>query len=487
MIPPFDPIAEADQAVMSLRPSLGANFVALAAGCLVLLGSSLAIAQSAPPSEPAALARMAPLLAQPEAGGEKLPATRVGERLLIIASTATNGAIFMVSKPVLADQRTKAEPGLRARVVETDKGLALIELETPPTTDLGPIVRPARQPPAFASLVRVWSKDGWTDQATLQAPTRLFVLERPQVEVTGSGVPVGAPVLNTCDELIGVFPDRSENKNLAVAPMALGAVKRLIRRHDGAAEWAEDACEKGDEDGLDRIKDRAKTIATAATTRAGEARAAASELEVRISEGRPGAPGAAARLERLKEEAAGAEKSEAAANAIINRIEEFRDDHDRERLLSAGLVGLAVAGFGGAGFAVASGRRRAKAVEKDVERINSEIDDVSTRMAAKPWRNVTLIGPDGAWKVPADILREGGDPVAVGRSSERTRVTMVLPDVSRVHASLFVRNDTLMVRDEGSSGGTFVNDQAVADGDSASVTDGDELRFASRRFKVKIG
>ncbi|MEY4608098.1 MAG: hypothetical protein RL625_315 [Gemmatimonadota bacterium] len=76
----------------------------------------------------------------------------------------------------------------------------------------------------------------------------------------------------------------------------------------------------------------------------------------------------------------------------------------------------------------------------------------------------------------------GPDPFVVGRATTND-CPVVDPTVSRQHAELRVTADCLVVRDLGSSNGTFVNDAPVsADGGTARA--GDRVRFGKVGFTV---
>lgn len=72
-------------------------------------------------------------------------------------------------------------------------------------------------------------------------------------------------------------------------------------------------------------------------------------------------------------------------------------------------------------------------------------------------------------------------PVLVGRESDLT-VMLDSDNVSRQHAEIYLRQSLLMIRDLGSTNGTFVNHERI-NGDQALRT-GDVIRFADVEFRL---
>lgn len=70
----------------------------------------------------------------------------------------------------------------------------------------------------------------------------------------------------------------------------------------------------------------------------------------------------------------------------------------------------------------------------------------------------------------------------IGRSPE-TDIRIPVSDVSRSHCQISVSGKKVMVRDLGSSNGTFVNDQKVSE---AVLKPGDRLRVGPVQFTVQI-
>ena len=69
----------------------------------------------------------------------------------------------------------------------------------------------------------------------------------------------------------------------------------------------------------------------------------------------------------------------------------------------------------------------------------------------------------------------------IGRSEE-SEIVLLDPGVSRAHAIIEVAGGKALVRDLGSTNGTFLNGRRVETG---SLRDGDELRFGNTRMRVE--
>ncbi len=86
---------------------------------------------------------------------------------------------------------------------------------------------------------------------------------------------------------------------------------------------------------------------------------------------------------------------------------------------------------------------------------------------------------------------EGGKPITlkrdvivVGRKPGLCDLIVERPSVSKLHCVLVKTDGLLFVRDLGSTNGTKVNGQRVTRG---ALLPGDELAFASVRFRVNLG
>lgn len=74
-----------------------------------------------------------------------------------------------------------------------------------------------------------------------------------------------------------------------------------------------------------------------------------------------------------------------------------------------------------------------------------------------------------------------------GRDSARVAAVIDNPQVSGLHASLRIEGDRLLVRDEGSSSGTRIDDRLIESGRWEEVADGAELSLGPERLRVTLG
>ena len=79
-----------------------------------------------------------------------------------------------------------------------------------------------------------------------------------------------------------------------------------------------------------------------------------------------------------------------------------------------------------------------------------------------------------------------GSEVLVGRDPTQCPIFLSEPSVSGIHASLKLEGGKLMVRDETSSGGTWLGGTRIAPGTWIAVPPGAVLRFGPVEFSVQI-
>jgi pSer/pThr/pTyr-binding forkhead associated (FHA) protein len=92
----------------------------------------------------------------------------------------------------------------------------------------------------------------------------------------------------------------------------------------------------------------------------------------------------------------------------------------------------------------------------------------------------SILGASGQFAIMAGI------DVHVGRDPAQCPITLVEPRVSGVHATLRFENGVLMVRDEGSNNGTYVNGIRIPAGVLTPVSSGGQLRFGPIEFSVRL-
>ncbi len=88
-------------------------------------------------------------------------------------------------------------------------------------------------------------------------------------------------------------------------------------------------------------------------------------------------------------------------------------------------------------------------------------------------RMVKGVPPHGVYSI-RDVAR-------IGRSEE-SEIVLADPSVSRAHAVVEIKTGGAVVRDLGSTNGTFVNGRRI---ESARLGDGDELRFGNTKMRFE--
>jgi hypothetical protein len=91
-----------------------------------------------------------------------------------------------------------------------------------------------------------------------------------------------------------------------------------------------------------------------------------------------------------------------------------------------------------------------------------------------------IVGAAGSFAVRAGI------EVKVGRDPAESPITLSEPRVSGVHATLKLEGGRLMVRDEGSNNGTYVDGTRIASGAWTPVRDGGTVRFGPVEFTARL-
>jgi len=111
-------------------------------------------------------------------------------------------------------------------------------------------------------------------------------------------------------------------------------------------------------------------------------------------------------------------------------------------------------------------------------------EDKTSRIAAKPTLRVwslELVVVDGPGRGATASVTTGGARVGAAPGND---LTIADPTVSRVHCELTQRGDALVLRDLGSTNGTWVEGVRLRDGD---VPPGAIVRVGSSAFRVDVG
>jgi hypothetical protein len=99
--------------------------------------------------------------------------------------------------------------------------------------------------------------------------------------------------------------------------------------------------------------------------------------------------------------------------------------------------------------------------------------------AAATTHAVTLSGPEGTFRVLPGV------ECRVGRDGTLCSIVLQEGRVSGVHASLMLEGGVLLVRDDRSHNGTYVNGNRIAPGAWTPVPGGSQLRFGPVEFLVR--
>lgn len=91
-----------------------------------------------------------------------------------------------------------------------------------------------------------------------------------------------------------------------------------------------------------------------------------------------------------------------------------------------------------------------------------------------------IVGVAGTFAVRAGI------EVKVGRDPVQCPITLSEPRVSGVHATLKFEGGRLMVRDEGSNNGTYVDGTRITSGAWTPVLAGGTVRFGPIEFTARL-
>lgn len=82
--------------------------------------------------------------------------------------------------------------------------------------------------------------------------------------------------------------------------------------------------------------------------------------------------------------------------------------------------------------------------------------------------------------IPADR------PLRVGRAKDEGTLTLTSSSVSRTHCELFMQNGRMVVRDLGSSNGTWLNGRRLESSCDAAVKPGDMLEIGSKKERFEV-
>jgi DNA-binding CsgD family transcriptional regulator len=92
------------------------------------------------------------------------------------------------------------------------------------------------------------------------------------------------------------------------------------------------------------------------------------------------------------------------------------------------------------------------------------------------WYLEGLLGTGKKWLIPINTF-----PFVIGRSKD-CNLTLSSKEISREHAEILRLGTSLMIRDVGSTNGTFINNNRITQ--STSIRNGDIIHFGNIEFRI---
>lgn len=361
--------------------------------------------------------------------------------------------------------------------VNKDRHLALVKTNAQLLDKAGlTTYRLAYTSPAFADPLTLHAGAAPELRAVLQSPKRFLVIDRDPIRITGDAAPEGGALLNDCGELVGFLPG-GDSTEAAVIPTLRALIEDA--KIDVVDSTSKCVIAK-DKDGLSRL-------ITAESDRARDAHARVKELQAQAALFQQGNSAEnQAKLASLQTSISNYERVAQKAENLIETIKDYRAAHKRDMIITIIVPILLVALLVGGAFLLRRGRRHEMDREKSIAVLRARSDEAERALSIKPWRDVTLRGQSGILKISAAQLSITGKGVLIGRNAQECDVLFGPDDVSRVHARLFVGENSLMVEDCGSSQGTFVNGRPLEPRSPVPLSSGDKLRLASHELEVRI-
>lgn len=332
----------------------------------------------------------------------------------------------------------------------------------------------------------------------------------------------GSPLLNNCGELVGInraqarglLNRRLDAPSLPLRAASLSAITELLASADVMQEQASERC-LSQEEMLDQAGTEARESAEEQqrlielqeqiNQRNAELERARLEIEAALTEQQR-------QLEQQRTTLDEAERSkeelEQEKQRLLEAAEAIREDKEqleskqseleaqRETLeqqlqsTQANLQHVIYAGLGLLGlliiaFAVLRKRRKQLQQEQHLNALAREALDA----ASLTWQDILLSGedPDGKTlriKINGTALIRSNDGQIIGRHPASADYVINIPEVSREHLHLVIRDNRLMVVDLASRNGTHINGTRLEGNQPAELHDGDTLSLGTIELKV---
>lgn len=92
----------------------------------------------------------------------------------------------------------------------------------------------------------------------------------------------------------------------------------------------------------------------------------------------------------------------------------------------------------------------------------------------------------GGDELPSKLLVKSFGDQKIGRSNRLSDIVIKASCISRQHATILASKDGYYLQDEGSAGGTFINQQQLGPGDKVLLEDGDLLNFNDAQYRFNV-
>ena len=248
---------------------------------------------------------------------------------------------------------------------------------------------------------------------------------------------------------------------------------------------------------LDELKQEAEAEVQARAAEAEEIRTRLEAARQRGAAGEAEAERLQAELDQTEEEHQIAVQRANAYEAERNATQELLQDNLAEQEAEDRTLQIVIYAVGSAGALVAviiflGFRKRSRqlaAAREDAADAQREAADAELRAQPPVVPDCTLIGETGDGELVSLSIRGSqlaGDGAVIGRSPQVANFVINDGTVSRRHARLLVKGDSLFLEDLHATNGTTVNGSVVDSGRNTAVHDGDTIELGAVRIRVKF-